>query len=51
MPQDKAKKYMDQTSYIIQELSAAKRLNKTHKKIIKKIEQTMTRFGYKSITV
>lgn len=51
MPKDKAQKYMDQTSFILQELTAKKKLNKTHKKIIKSIEQTLKKFNYKGIEV
>jgi (p)ppGpp synthase/HD superfamily hydrolase len=51
MPADKAKKYMDQTVFIIRELEDKKRLGKPHKKIIKKIEQTMAHFGHKIIEV
>ena len=51
MPATKSKKYMDQTEYIIQELRAKKQLNKTQKKIIKKIEQTMKKFGHIPVVI
>jgi len=51
LPKDKAEKYMAQTDYIIQELESSRRLNKTHKKIIKQIEKNMKNSGYKTITV